>query len=511
MTPPKKAKIHVGSMLFPILYTLLLFLVAAVIYLYSNGYRLDIFNKALIQSGVLGVESSPIAADIYIDDKLIGKAPKSTSLEIGTYRTTLKMDGYYDWSKEVEIVEGKSTPIYPWLIKNNPESNTKWTSSGTFEKYWVSPYFSHALILTKEDSSYTLWEYTLNPALWDFSSNPSVVLELDTSSIDIVMSPSGQFALLKIIADSTSQYYILDTNSQQNLTDLKPLVLDPKITYTTISWANNNTYLILESADKIFAYNTKLNTSIVLFNKIDSTKYTWATDDQGFFYIVEDVTTADNGFYAYRLKQIQLDGANSKYIIDNFYFSKAEEYITGYRINGFSSVEFTSAPESTLSAGSIDFIEVNQKAQGVYMRTSMATYWYNIETQKFMMISPYPTTLIAFNPNSRELLFQDANQIGVYTFDKTEGDHTVAIGTKSVKNITDISKIQNLRWLPNTYNIIYSEEGRIFVADRDGENKSFIAQPDKLLTFLFRDSQGSVLTFTSDDQGRIIVSEYDIH
>ena len=232
MTPPKKTKIHIGSMLFPILYTLLLFLVAAIIYLYANGYRLDIFNKALIQSGVLGIESSPISADIYIDDELIGKTPKSTSLEVGTYRTTLKLDGYYDWSKEVEIVEGKSTPIYPWLIKSNPVATTKWTSSGTLEKYWVSPYFSHTLILTKEANSYILWEHTLNPALWDFSSNPSVVLELDTNNIDITMSPSGQLALLKITSDSTSQYYIIDTNSQQKLSELKPLTLNPQTTYT---------------------------------------------------------------------------------------------------------------------------------------------------------------------------------------------------------------------------------------------------------------------------------------
>jgi hypothetical protein len=509
MAPPKKMKIHIGSMLFPILYTLLLFLVAAVIYLYSNGYQFDIFNKALIQSGVLGVESSPIAAEIYIDDQLIGKTPKSTSLEVGTYRTTLKLDGYYDWSKEVEIVEGKSTPIYPWLIKNKPEGSTKWTSSGTLEKYWVSPYFSHALILTREEDSYTLWEYTLNPSLWDFSSNPSIVLELDTNNIDITMSPSGQLALLKITAASTSQYYIIDTNSQQKLAELKPLAFDPQVTYT-ITWANNNSYLILESAEKILAYSTKLNTSAELFNKTAGIKYTW-TMMISIFYMSKNSTDTDSKFYSYRLKQIQLDGTNSKYIIDNFYFNKTDEYITGYRSNGFPSVEFTSAPESTLSAGSIDFIEVNQKAQGVYMRTNLATYWYNIKTQKLMMISPYPATLVAFNPNSRELLFKNSNQIGVYTFDKTEGDHTVIIGTKSIKNITDVLKVQNLRWLPNTYNIIYSEEGSIFVADRDGENKSFITNPEKLLTFLFRDSQDSILTFTTDEQGRIIVSEYDIH
>ena len=65
--------------------------------------------------------------------------------------------------------------------------------------------------------------------------------------------------------------------------------------------------------------------------------------------------------------------------------------------------------------------------------------------------------------------------------------------------------------VPNTYNVLYSEENSISVADRDGENKFFIAQPSQLLTFLFRDSQNSVLTLTTDEQGRIIVSEYDIH
>lgn len=510
MTPPKKAKIHIGSILFPVFYTLMLFLVAAIIYLYSNGYRLDIFNKALIQSGVLGVESSPISADLYINDKLIGKTPKSTSLEVGTYSTTLKMEGYYDWSKEVEIVEGKSTPIYPWLIKSNPVVTTKWTSSGTLEKYWVSPYFSHTLILTKEANGYTLWEYTLNPALWDFSSNPSIVLELDTNNVDVTISPNGQLALLKVTTGTTNQYYVLDTNSLQHLSELKPLKLDSEITYT-ISWANNNTNLILETTNNITSYNIKIDTTVTLVNKAPEINYIWATDDQGFFYIAEDATLTTDTFYTYHLKQISLDGTSSKYIIDNFYFNKSEEYILGYRKDGFASVEFTSAPECTLAAGVIDFIEVNQKAQGVYMRTNLATYWYNIENQKFMMVSPYTTSLIAFNPNSQELLFKNSNEIGVYTFDKTEGDHTVTIGTKSVKNITDISKVQNLRWLPNTYNIIYSEDNSISVADKDGENKFFIAQPSQLLTFLFRDSQSSILTFTTDDQGRIVVSEYDIH
>ena len=164
------------------------------------------------------------------------------------------------------------------------------------------------------------------------------------------MSPSGQSALLKIASGTTSQYYIIDTNTQQTLSNLKPLQNEPTIAYT-ISWANNNAYLMLESSKEIIAYNIRLNTTLTLFRKEEGLTYTWVTDDQGFFYIVEDATKTDDSFFTYRLKQISLDGASNKYIIDNFYFSKSDEYIQKYRSQGFASVEFASAPECTYAEG----------------------------------------------------------------------------------------------------------------------------------------------------------------
>ncbi len=508
MTLPHKALTKVGTILYPILYIVLLFLIATAIYLYANGYRVDIFKKSLVQSGVLGVESSPTGAEIYIDEELLGKTPKSTSLEVGTYHVELKLEGYHDWTKDIDIVEGKSTPIYPWLVRRDPTSTIKWTSTGTMDKYWVSPYYSHILILTKEETNFKLWEYTLNPALWDLSSNPSVILELDSNLIDITMSPSGQLALLKI-QETKPSYYIIDTNTKQTLDTLVPLDITPS-DLTTVTWSNNNKYLILESTESITAYDIKLGTITTTYTKDPLLTYTWTTDDSEFLYIVEDITTGTTT-HTYRLKQLQLDGTSTKYIIENFYFSQADEYINQYRQSGFASVEFASSPESTLSAGAVDFIEVNQKAQGMYIRTTLATYWYNMESQKFLMISAFPASLIAFNPNSRELLFQDSDQIGLFTFDKTDGDHTTNIGTKMVKNITDITKVQGLRWLATTYNIVYSEGGNIYIADRDGANRCLAVESSSLITLLVRDSQGVIVAFSSDEQNRILVTEYDIH
>jgi len=509
-SPKTKFESHVGSILYPILYTLILFLVASAIYFYANGYRFDIFKKELSQAGVITIESSPAGADIYVDEKLLGKTPKSVSVKIGIYHVTVKKDGYYNWEKDIEILEGKSTPIFPWLIKQEPKHTTLWNSTGTIEKTWINENNNHLLFLTQEEAGYTLWEYTLNPALWDFSTNPSEILKLDSKDIDIIPSPSGAQALLKINTETTSRYYILNTQILSQFSSLKSLSIDATKTYE-ISWSNDNNYLLLDSTAGVYSYDIKLNQVTTLLEKTPSQTYVWTTDEQGFFYIVEPANSDLANVYSYNLKQMNLNGINDKYIINNFYFYKSDEYLAQYRTNGFTYSEFTSSPESTFSAGEITDINVNQQAQGVYIQTSLATYWFNIQSQKFMMISAYPAEFVAFNQDHERLIFKDETQIGVFTFDKTEGDHTVDIGSKTIKNIADISEVTNLNWLTDSLDITYLQDGVIYITNVDGDNKSYIARPGNLLSFLIRSSNNTLLTFTKDEENKLSITELEIH
>jgi hypothetical protein len=278
-----------------------------------------------------------------------------------------------------------------------------------------------------------------------------------------------------------------------------------------ISWSNDNNYLLLDSTEGVYSYDVKLNQITTLLEKAASQRYVWTTDEQGFFYIVEP--TLDNlaNVYSYNLKQMNLNGTNAKYIINNFYFYKTDEYLSQYRTNGFTYSEFSSSPESTFSAGEITDINVNQQAQGVYIQTSLATYWFNIQNQKFMMISAYPATFIAFNQDHQRLIFKDEIQIAIFTFDKTEGDHTVDIGSKTVKNITDISQVSNLSWLTDSLNITYLQDGVIYITDVDGDNKSYISKPGNLLSFLIRSSNNTLLTFTKDEENKLSITELEIH
>lgn len=510
LSPKTKVKSHIGSILYPILYTLILFLVSSLIYFYANGYRLDIFKQEITQNGVINVESSPALADIYVNEKLIGKTPKSASVKIGTYHITIKKEGYNNWEKDLEIVEGKSTPMFPWLIKQDPKSTTLWTSTGTIEKYWINKNNDHLIFLTKELEGYTLWEYTLNPALWDFTTNPSEILKLESNNIDIILSPSGLQTLLKVTSDTTSQYYLLNTQVLSQLSSLKALSLNKTEDYE-ISWSNDNNYLILESISAVLAYDIRLNTTNTLLTKVATEKYIWTTDEQGFFYIVEPSMDQFVNLHTYNLKQVALNGINTKYIINNFYFRTTDEYISQYREKGFTYSEFSSSPEGTFSAGEIKYINVNQQAQGVYIQTSLATYWFNIQTQKFMMVSSYPASFVAFNEDHERFIFKDENQVGVFTFDKTEGDHTVNIGAKAVKNIADVSKVSNINWLTDSLNITYLQEDVMYIADVDGDNKSYIKKSDNLLSFLIRNSNNTLLTFTKDEENKLSITELEIH
>lgn len=506
---PKSAKTHIKAILFPILYTILLFGIALLIYFYANGYRIDVFNQSIVQTGVINVESDVLGAELSLNGKIIGRTPKSSSLDIGEYDIKVQKDGYYVWQKQASVIEGKSTLVYAWLIKDHPGSNVAWTSSGTIIKYWTNSEKNMILFLTQENGSYTLWKYNVNPTLWDFSSNPMEIMTFENDKLDILLSPNGLQALLTIATETFTQYYIINTQNFSTLANEKPLSILATKGYS-ISWSNDNSYIVLENKTNISTYNIKTNKVLDLITKVSTESYLWTTDTTGFFYILEPAVSSDDKTNLYRLKQINPDTTENKYIIESFYFQKTDEYIKEYREKGFPYQEFTTSPESTFSAGLITNFNVNQDAQGVYITTSLATYWFNMETQKFIMISAYPAELIGISPDSEKLVFKDEKQIGVFTFYKKEGDHTTSIGSKTMKNIEDISKVSDLSWISNSTYISYKENDDIYIADKEGDNKSYIAKPDNYLNHVIKNSRNSLVTFSKNSENKLQITEYFI-
>lgn len=458
---------------------------SALIYLYANGWRLDPLNRSVIRTGVLTVESEPFLADVFVNSEEKGRTPRSMSLPVGIYSINVRKSGYIDWNKDIEIKEEKSTPVLPWLIRSEIAKENVFTlEDEKYIKSWINESYDHIFILTSKTESksntytYKIWRYDVNTTFWDLSPNPEVVFTLETktpTTLDMLLSPNGQLAVLTVKdEDGTTKYY-LDSNQTSTLANLEVLPIGAFSSYTT-TWAKNNRYLMFESDEELISFNIERETRYLLFKKNDDRKYIWTTDEQGYFYQLElNREFKDNdSVYAYILTQTEMDGSNPKILVNDLFFQKNVEYIKAYQEDAeeMEYTFFTNSPESTKSVGDIDSIHINQNAQGVYISTDQASYWYSMEEKKYILISPHPSSFVQFANDNLKLIYKQGTEYGVFVFDKEESNHTIEIGAKRIKNVSGDAK--DVRWISSSSYITFVEDNSLYIADKDGDNKTVL-------------------------------------
>lgn len=468
--------------------TIFVYVGAVAIFFYANGWRIDPFSKSVFKTGVLTVQSEPFLANLYINNNIKGRTPKSVSLPIGIYDISVSKTGYITWRKDVEIKEEKSTPVYPWLIRESAtKQNIFLLQDSKYINSWVDESSSYIYFLTYNtipniilpDSNtyiYSLYRFELNTSFWNMSTNPSIILTLEYTDIqpqiELLLSPNGTLSILTIKEDDTTKYYLLDSASKNNTLDtLNELNIEMFSTYTT-TWSKDSHYLLFESENDLISLDISKNTRYLLLKKEPKQEYIWTTDEQGFFYyLLENQEQLYENVYHYSLIQEHMDGSNKKVLLKDMFFQQQREYITKYQQDTGSGkyAPFKNSPESTKSVGRIESIDVNQEAKGIYIDTQTSSYWYNITTNKYHLISPSPSKLISFSPNSYKLLFKTTPGFSIFTFLKDPGDHTVSIGAKEVINIE--KEVETLNWVSNSLYLWYLNNNSMYIIDVDGDNK----------------------------------------
>lgn len=500
---------------------------AVLVYLYANGWRIDPFNQQVIKTGVLTVESDPFLATLFIERESRGRTPRSASLNVGEYNISVRRDGYIEWQKRIEIKEEKSTNVYPWLIRERIEKQNISTIEGRkYIKSWESENRDRVLILTSKSNEgsaifdFELWLYTVNTTFWDLSSNPKVVLSFQAAqepTIDLLPSPAGVYWLLKYTQENTTTSYLLDTSKNTTLENLAILNISPFDSYE-ISWARNNQYLMFESEQDLISFSIDRQNRYLLIKKTPNNQYIWNTDEQGYFYILESALENETErVYAYILTQQEMDGSNPKILVNDLFFQKNKDYLNRYieDTSPFRFTAFTNSTASTRSVGKVEYIRVNQSAQGIYIQTTLASYWYNMKTKRYYMITPFKSEFVSFAPDNRKLIYRDENEYGVFTFLKEESNPNVEIGAKRINNISLSGRI--LGWLSNSSYIYYVEDNRLYIADKDGDNKTLIfSNADTNLHLGMTSSRDylftiSILVNPIDGQEIISIDKYLVH
>jgi len=508
-----KKEVNVISLLISIFSVLFVVGGALVIFYFSRGYRISISERSIKKTGVLTVQTEPSPAELYINGDDIGRTPRSRTLDIGINSISVQKNGYRDWNKQVEIVEEKSTLLFPFLILEKIAPLSIWERTGEVEKAWISDNEAYFIFLIKSDTGdRTLWAYRINSPVWNLNPNPVQLMTLtEEQDIDLEIAHNGQKAVMTLTEEKIKNHYIVDLTVPILLDNLEPIGI-PDITESAYSWSRDNRHIILESATKISTIDTTLlpdiEESSLLITKQPDTNYIWNTDEEGFFYILEGLDTEEDKTYIYALKQMLPNGQSPNYTIDKAYFQKETNYIDFYRENGDSYPEFTTSPQATQAIGEITYFEVNQELNGVYIKTETSVYWYDITKEKYRMICTHPAELISFSPDSRKVLFVNDNNYYIFTLEKEDADHTQEIGTKKVKNITKADTNQ-ISWLSNSTYLYYIKENKLQISEKDGENQTELLDTDSVLLHTIRQNREYIVTLENNpEKASIVINQY---
>jgi len=141
----------------------LFFVLAPTFALYSQGYRIDIQQRRITQTGAFYFKVAPARADIFVDGALIKKtdflfgSALTKNFFPDSYFIEIAKDGYHSWQKILEIKEQQVTEAKNILLFKKSLAFQKLANK--VERFWVSPNRQYALLLQREGK--TSWQVHL--------------------------------------------------------------------------------------------------------------------------------------------------------------------------------------------------------------------------------------------------------------------------------------------------------------------------------------------------------------
>lgn len=182
-----------------------------------------------VRNGLLFLDSKPISANIYINDKQDKRTDARFVLPEGPYAVTLTADGYRDWKKTVKVVGGNVTyHVYPRLFPVNIQKKTTLTYQQAPKIWTQSP--DRKWIVVSASPTEPLFNITDTGAPNDTPKQiviPQSILsneEVATSTLKVVewSTDNRRFLLQKTAQDGTIQYVVIDREKPEesiNLTE----------------------------------------------------------------------------------------------------------------------------------------------------------------------------------------------------------------------------------------------------------------------------------------------------
>lgn len=187
-------------------------------------------RQAESKNGLLFVNSQPVSANIFIDDKPSKRTESRFVLPEGSYNLKLSEPGYRDWQKQVQVVGGQVRyEVYPWLFPTNiittnissfAEAPAIYTQS--IDKKWliIAPNRQQAVL-----NKYDLNDLTLPPTILTLQPNIITPEEIASAQLTEIewASSNKQVLFKKTLASGITKYLLIDIERPEQSLDLSAL------------------------------------------------------------------------------------------------------------------------------------------------------------------------------------------------------------------------------------------------------------------------------------------------
>ncbi len=149
--------------------------------IYATGKRLTREGN-LVGIGIIQVDVTPDNSEIYLNNELKDQGDTNLeNLKPGKYSIKVAKDSYSPWQKEIEVVEGKITPLKIKLFPSNP-SLTAATFNGVFSPK-LSPDGRKIAFGIQVEGKKGIWVLDLRDRQFFFNTNTLRQVVADTTAI----------------------------------------------------------------------------------------------------------------------------------------------------------------------------------------------------------------------------------------------------------------------------------------------------------------------------------------
>lgn len=427
-----------------ILITLSLILVIAAfaiftvfVLLYAQGKTFD-GTSGIVQTGIIRVNSNPKDVNVYVNEEqrtLVES--KIDALEPGKVNLTLRLDGYYDWTKDITVEAGVLKDVFVQMIPKTIELSDVTTDDITL--FIPSNINDYIYYVSLESDRHILKKIKVRRDFLDFSnSNPTTIRILEASEYELLVNSE----ILLVSRDNVSLLFAnnplnttgiisLSNGEIELLTDL-PTKVNKEITW----FRNSGSILVTSDAGLTYEYNLNTGLAIIVAN---SPAGIYKASDYVVFKTAEKVLLYQN------------------------------ERITPLLVNSTLITQVLASINLHPTATSTDIFALQDSTKRITL----------IDLNKNLTISSNLVgDIIHSSSDATHFIIKNDSGIHSVSFEYSIATKTYKLAESTLSNETlNISDVLEYTFYNSNKNILYSTISQIYTSDLDGANFREITIP----------------------------------